>query len=111
MSIAIETKVETKIKLQAPKKYNIWAIDNDQTAFDEVVFILVQAFSMTVSVASELTCKIDIEGKAKVNPKPMSKGLAQAQLDKINTIKRGLSQMNIFRKKEVMMLKFTIKED
>ena len=113
MSIAIDEDIKIKEKLQTPKKYNIWALDNDHTAFNEVVYILVKSFNMSEGVASELTTKIDREGKAKVNPRPMSKGLAQAQLDKINNIKRYFAEAFLLgtRKKEIMMLKFIIKED
>lgn len=111
MSTIIEERVTTQTKLKAPSKYNIWAIDNNLTSFAEVVFILVQSFGMSEGEAAKLTVKVDIEGKAKVNPKPMSKGLAEAQLDKIQNVKRALSQVRSNRASEVMMLKFIIKED
>lgn len=113
MSVIIDEDVSTKDELKEPTKYNIWALDNDITAFNEVVFILVKSFGMSESVASELTVRIDQEGRAKVNPKPMSRGLAQAQLDKINTIKRQFAHTYALglRKKEIMALKFIIKED
>lgn len=111
MSVAIEET--TKTKLKKPPKFNIWALDNDITSFNEVVWILTRAFNMSESVAAELTTKIDREGRAKVNPKPMSKGLAEAQLDKVNNLKRQLAQIlgHIGRDKAVMALKFIIKED
>tara|TARA_R100001086_G_C11847513_1_gene260526 strand:- start:4608 stop:4949 length:342 start_codon:yes stop_codon:yes gene_type:complete len=113
MSIAIEETTETKEKIEPPKKYNLWALDNDFTSFDEVVAILVNAFKMEPSVAGELTRKVDREGKAKVNPKPMSRDVAKAQLDKVNTVKRYLADNYLggIRKKQIMMLKFIIKED
>lgn len=113
MSIEVQERVNTKTQLKSPPRYNIWALDNDITAFNEVVFILVKSFGMSESVAAELAVKIDQEGKAKVNPKPMSRGLAQAQLDKINTIKRQFAHTYALglRKKEIMTLKFIIKED
>lgn len=111
MSIEIEERIHNEEKLEKPKKFNIWCLDNDRTAFDEVVAILVNAFNMSRGVAAELTRKVDNEGRAKVNPKPMSKGIAQAQLNKVNSIKRTLAERIPFRSKEIMMLKFIIKED
>lgn len=111
MSTIIEEKVTEKTKLAAPKKYNIWAIDNDFTSVNEVILILIQSFGMSPSVASELTHKVNKEGKAKVNPKPMPKGLAEAQLNKVNNVKRALAEGIPSRKREIMMLKFVIKED
>lgn len=113
MSIAIDEGIITTTKLKPPKKYNIWALNNDITAFNEVVYILVNALGMSESVASELSLKIDREGRAKLNPKPLSKGLAQAQLNKLNDVKRAFADnyMLGIRKKEIMILKFMIKED
>lgn len=111
MSVVIEETTDTKEKLQPPKKFNIWCLDNDRTTFDEVIAILVNAFNMSRGVAAELTRKVNNEGRAKVNPKPMSKGIAQAQLNKVNSIKRTLAERIPFRSKEIMMLKFIIKED
>ena len=109
MSVAFDEEVTTKLK--PPAKFNIWAINNDLTAFDEVVFILTRAFGMSESVASEITFKVDREGKAKCNPKPMSRGLAEAQLAKVNGVKKQLASMYPFRSVQIMMLQFVIKED
>jgi ATP-dependent Clp protease adapter protein ClpS len=111
MSVIIEEKIDVKEDLKAPSKWNLFALNNDLTAFDEVVFILTHALNMSTSVASEITVKIDQEGRAKLNPKPMSQGLAQAQLDKVNATKRQLATMRPFRASQIMMLKFMIKED
>lgn len=109
MSVVFEE--ETITKLKPPSKYNIWAINNDLTSWDEVVWILVQAFGMSESVASEITFKVDREGKAKCNPKPLSKGLAELQLQKVNECKISLAKMFPQRALQIMMLKFTMKED
>jgi len=111
MSTDIQERIDTKEGLKAPTKWNILAINNDLTSFDEVVFILVQAFNMSESVAAEITVKVDREGKAKCNPKPMSKGIAEAQLAKVNEVKSRLAQMIPSRGSQIMMLKFIIKED
>lgn len=111
MSVILEDKTDTKIKLQPPLKYNIWALDNDATAFDEVVAILVRSTGVSPSVAAELTRKVDTEGKAKVNPRPLPRGLADAQLNKINNVKRALAKAIPFREKPIMMLKFIVKAD
>ena len=113
MSIVIDEDVTTKEQIKVPKKFNIWALNNDITAFNEVVFILVKALGMSESVAAEITVKVDQEGRAKVNPKPMSKGIAQATLDRIKNVQRqyaSLSSLGL-RQKEIMALKFVIKED
>lgn len=109
MSTALDEEVTTRFK--EPPKFNLWAINNDLTSFDEVVFILTRAFGMSESVASEITMKVDREGKAKCNPKPMSRGLAEAQLAKVNGVKAQLATMYPFRSMQIMMLKFVIKED
>lgn len=109
MSTAFDEETTTKFK--APLKYNLWALNNDHTSFDEVVAILVQAFGMNPGVAAEITIKVDREGKAKCNPKPMSKGLADAQLAKVNECKRNLARSRPFRSAQIMMLTFVVKED
>lgn len=113
MSTTYDEEVIEKTQLKEPKKYNIWALNNDITAFNEVVFILIKALGMSESVAAEITVKVDQEGRAKVNPKPMSKGIAQATLDRIKNVQRQYAATYAFglRKKEVMELKFVIKED
>jgi ATP-dependent Clp protease adapter protein ClpS len=111
MSIDIQERIATKDELKVPPRFNIWAINNDFTSWDEVVFILTRALGMSESVASELTNKIDKEGKAKLNPKPMTKDIAEAYLAKVNETKRTLASMNPFRANQVMMLKFIVKED
>lgn len=109
--IAVKERVTEKTQLKQPSRYNIWALDNDITSFQEVVWILVRAFNMSDSVAAELTRKVDQEGKAKVNSKPLSKGIAEAQLNKVNNIKRSLAGYIPMRSKQIMALKFVIKED
>lgn len=109
MSTALDERTITGLK--PPLKFNIFALNNDLTAFDEVVYILVKAFNMSESVAAEITVKVDTEGKAKCNPKPMSKGLAELQLAKVNTCKATLAMMIPTRAMQIMMLKFVVKED
>jgi ATP-dependent Clp protease adapter protein ClpS len=109
MSISIEERVD--VTYDKPKKFNLFAINNDYTSWDEVVFILTRALGMSESVAGELTSQIDKEGKAKLNPKPMTKDIAEAYLAKINETKSLLAKMNPFRANQVMMLKFMVKED
>lgn len=109
MSTAFDEEVITGLK--PPQKYNLWTINNDLTSFDEVVYILTKSFGMSESVAAEITMKVDKEGKAKCNPKPMSKGLAELQLAKVNECKAQLAMMIPVRAVQIMMLKFVIKED
>ena len=111
MSVIIEEKIDVDEDLKIPKKYNLYALNNDLTSFDEVVFILTKALNMSESVAAELTMKVDKEGKAKLNPKPMSYDVANAYLFKLNDTKRHLAGMIPFRSTQIMMLKFIIKED
>lgn len=112
MSIAIEESITTKTKLKPPKKYNIWALNNDITSFDEVVWILVNALNINPSVAAELTIKVDREGKARVNEKPMSKGIAEAALTKVKVVQRTFAETHMAgsRKGAIMELKFIVKE-
>ena len=109
MSVTFQEEVITKFK--KPAKYNVIALNNDDTAFDEVVYILVKAFSMSESVAAEITLKIDREGSAKCNPRPLSKGLAEVQLARANEVKVELSRLIPFRASQIMMLRFIVKED
>lgn len=111
MSVVIEEKVDVSEDLKPPRKYNLFAINNDFTSFDEVVFILTRALGMSESVAAELTHIVDKEGKAKLNPKPMTRDIAEAYLNKINETKRALASLHSFRSAQIMMLKFIIKED
>lgn len=111
MSIMIDERVDIKEELKAPSKFNTFAINNDLTAFDEVVYILVHALNMSPSVAAELTMKVDREGRAKLNPRPLSRGLAQIQLDKLNQTKVDLAQISPARRVQIMALKFEMKEE
>jgi ATP-dependent Clp protease adapter protein ClpS len=108
MSVICE--VETVTKFKNPPKFNVLALNNEITSFDEVVFILVKAFNMSESVAAEITTRIDREGKAKCNPKPMSKGLAELQLNKVNETKVQLSRIMPFRSAQIMALTFRLEE-
>lgn len=111
MSFAIDEQVKTKIKLAEPTKYNLWALNNDLTSFDEVVMILVMALKINPSVAGELTLKIDKEGRAKLNPQPLSYNVAQALLTKLNDTKRLLASHSPHRRQAIMELKFITKEN
>lgn len=115
MSVVIDEETTVETKLKPPTKFNLWALNNDITSFEEVIWILTTAFGMSSSVAGELARKVDSEGRAKVNPKPMSKALAQIQLDKVNDKKRELAYSQVSkllgRTRAIMELKFIIKED
>lgn len=111
MSVITEERVDVKEGLKSPPKFNTFAINNDLTSFDEVVYILVHALNMNSSVAAELTMKVDREGRAKLNPRPLSRGLAQIQLDKLNETKVHLAQISPSRRVQIMALKFEIKEE
>lgn len=111
MSITLDERIETKIVTKVPKKYNLWALNNDLTAYDEVIWILTNALGMNPSVAAELTLKVDSDGRAKLNPSPLSYGLAQAYLNKLNDAKRRLASQHLIRRSEIMELKFITKED
>jgi len=111
MSVEIQERVRVNEGLQPPRKFNLFALNNDLTSFDEVVWILTRALGMSASVAAELTHKIDIEGRAKLNPKPMTKDIAESYLMKVNETKQALAEMAPFRRVQIMMLKFVVKED
>jgi len=111
MSVEIQERVKIDEGLQVPRKFNLFAINNDYTSFDEVVWILTHALGMSESVAAELTRQVDREGQAKLNPKPLPRDLAEALLTKINDTKRTLAGMYPFRSAQVMMLKFVVRED
>ena len=73
MSVIIEERVDIKEELKKPPRFNTFAINNDITAFDEVVFILTKALNMSESVAAELTRQVDREGRARLNLRPLSR--------------------------------------
>lgn len=114
MSVEFDERVEVREKIHPPKKFNIWTMNNDLTSFDEVVMILVKGAGLSESEAAALTIKVDTEGKAKVNKKPVSKNVAMALYKRLNDTKRAVSlirEVQYGRGRAVMELKFVVKED
>lgn len=115
MTVILEEKVTTKTKLQPPKKYNLWILDNEITSFEEVIVILTEGANLSVDEAKSITLKVHHEGKAKLNKKPMPKQIAEALKDNLNNVKRAIAMSPISklnqRERAIMELKFIVKED
>lgn len=111
MSFEHDASVIEKVKLVPPKKYNVLAMNNDITSYDEVVYIISKAFSIPEGEAFKIARVVDMEGRAKCNKKPLSKNLADMQLQIINSIKLDLIRKIPSRAQAIGLLKFTLKED
>jgi len=113
MSVEIKERIEVKEKLQPPKRYNLWVMDNDVTSFNEVVKILMTGAGLSLGEAEALTVKVDLEGKAKVNKTPLSKNVADILYVRLNDAKRVVALVASIqgRGQAVMQLKFVVKEN
>jgi ATP-dependent Clp protease adaptor protein ClpS len=100
--------VAEKEKIKEPSMYDVIVHNNDETSYEEVIFILCKAFSFTYDEAMEVAKTVDNTGQGICGT--FTKEIAQIKLDTIDMIKRSLVTMIPHRYQQIMMLKFTIEK-
>lgn len=104
----VDIVVAEREKTKKPSMYDIIVHDNDETAYEEVIFILSKAFSLAHNEALMLARTVDTEGQGICGT--FTKEIANAKIDTIDMIKRSLVTMMPMRNRQIMMLKFTIEK-
>jgi len=85
---AVETKVNNKIKIKEPSKYNVIMLNDNITPFEFVIGILTDIFHHSDQTAKELTEVIHNHGSAIVGTYPYEiaeqKGLEATRISRKN---------------------------
>ena len=103
-SIAIAEKQEIK----EPSLYNVVVHNNDDTSYEEVVYIVSKAFEMTENEAFEVAKKVDSVGKGVCGT--YSKEIAETKLYLTDMIKESLITLLPHRVFQIKILKFTMEK-
>lgn len=57
--MSVETEERTRLELKLPPKYCVVFYNNERTSYDQVMFLLTNAFNMSMDKAIEVTKAID----------------------------------------------------
>jgi ATP-dependent Clp protease adaptor protein ClpS len=100
--------VAEKEKIKEPSLYDIVLHDNDETSYEEVIFIVCKAFNLNHDSAVSLAKQVDTNKSAVCATYPRE--IAEMKLESIELIKQALASMIPIRSRQIMMLKFTIEK-
>ena len=103
-----DTAIAEKQKIKEPSMYNIIVHNNDDTSYEEVVYIVSKTFEMTENKAFEVAKKVDTVGRGVCGT--YSKEIAETKLYLTDMIKDSLITLIPFRVKEIKKLKFTMEK-
>jgi len=103
-----DTAVAEKQELKEPSKYYIVVHDNDETSYEEVIYIVSKAFEMQEQEAFDLAQNVDKNGKGICGV--YSKEIAETKLVITEMIKESLVSILPYRGRQIKMLKFTMEK-
>lgn len=100
--------VAEKIEIKEPSQYNVVVHNNDETSYEEVVYIVSKAFEITEDEAYEIAKRVDTAGRGICGT--YSKEIAETKLMLTDMIKDSLITLLPFRAKQIKILKFTLEK-
>lgn len=103
-----ETAVAEKQEIKEPSLYNVVVHNNDDTSYEEVVYIISKAFEMSEEDAFKVAQKVDSVGRGICGA--YSKEIAETKLYLVEMIKESLITLIPFRAKQINILKFTMEK-
>lgn len=100
--------VAEKIEIKEPSQYNIVVHNNDETDYNEVVYIVSKAFEMSEPDAFDIAKRVDTVGKGICGT--YSKEIAETKLYLTDMIKESLISLLPYRARQIKMLEFTMEK-
>ncbi len=80
------TKNITRIKIEEPPMYKVVMMNDDETTFDFVIFVLEDIFLKSTKEATRLCMEAHLKGSVTVGIYP--RDIAQSKLDSVESYKR-----------------------
>lgn len=103
-----DTAVAEKQELKEPSQYHVIVHDNDDTSYDEVVYIISKAFEMEEDQAFDIAKRVDTAGRGICGT--YSKEIAETKIMLTDMIKESLLSILPHRGRQIKMLKFTMEK-
>ena len=103
-----EIAVAEKQKIREPSQYNVVVHNNDNTSYEEVVYIVAKAFEITENDAFNIAKKVDTVGRGICGT--YSKEIAETKIYLTDMIKESLITLLPHRAREILVLKFTLEK-
>ena len=100
--------VAEKQKTKEPSQYHVIVHNNDDTSYEEVIFVVSKSFDMTEKEAYDIAKTVDTVGQGVCGT--FSKEIAETKLYLTDMIKEHLITMLPFREREIKMLEFTMEK-
>lgn len=102
------TAVAEKQEIKEPSQYNVVVHNNDETDYNEVVYVVSKAFEMTEKEAYEVAKRVDTIGRGICGT--YSKEIGETKLMLTDIIKDSLITLLPYRARQIKMLKFTLEK-
>lgn len=103
-----ETAVAEKQEIKEPSLYNVVVHNNDDTSYEEVIYIVSKAFEITENQAFDIAKTVDVVGKGVCGT--YSKEIAETKLYLTDMIKDSLITLIPYRARQIKILKFTMEK-
>lgn len=100
--------VAEKEKTAEPSRYHVIVHNNNDTSYEEVIYIVSKAFDKTEQEAYGIADKVHHNGQGVCGT--YSKEIAETKLYLTDMIKDSLVALLPFRAREIKMLKFTMEK-
>lgn len=107
-SIESDISVAEKQEIKEPSKYHVIVHNNDITSYEEVIYIVSNAFEMTEQDAYNIAKTVDTVGQGVCGT--YSKEIAETKLHLTDIIKDSLISIMPFRAREIKALNFTMEK-
>ena len=100
--------VAEKQEIKEPSQYNVIVHNNDDTSYDEVVYIVSNAFEMSEQEALDIAHRVHNVGKGVCGT--YSKEIAETKIYLTEMIKDSLVSMLPYRARAIKKLQFTMEK-
>ena len=103
-----DTAVAEKQEIKEPSQYHVVVHDNNDTSYEEVVYVISKAFEMSEAEAFNIAKSVDTNGRGICGT--YSKEIAETKLLITDMIKESLVSILPYRYKQIKLLKFTMEK-
>ena len=102
------TAVAEKIEIKEPSQYNVIVYNNDNTSYEEVIYVVSKTFELSEKEAYDIALKVDTIGQGVCGT--YSKEIAEAKLALTELVKDSLISLAPRRQEHIKELKFTMEK-
>lgn len=100
--------VAEKVEIREPSQYNVIVHNNDDTSYDEVVYIVSKGFEFSEHEAYDIAKTVDTAGRGICGT--YSKEIAETKIMFTEMIKESLIAILPYRARQIKLLKFTMEK-